>query len=49
MARRLNSTAAQARRIVTTYKQIRIATTDLDDLPRYDTDNIKAMLWKDIA
>jgi predicted nucleic acid-binding protein len=40
--------AAQARQISTIHDEVRLATIDVDDLSRYDTDNVKALHWEDI-
>jgi predicted nucleic acid-binding protein len=41
--------AAQARQVSATEDEVRIATIDVDDLSRYDTDKVKALLWKEIT
>ena len=41
--------AAQARQVSGGREQTRIATIDVDDLSRYDTDTVKAMHWGDIT
>ena len=41
--------AAQARQASGGREQTRIATIDVDDLSRYDTDTVKAMHWGDIT
>jgi predicted nucleic acid-binding protein len=41
--------AAQARQVSTIEDDVRIATVDVDDLSRYDTDRVTAMLWRNIT
>jgi len=40
--------AAQAHQASIEGQEVRIATIDVDDLSRYDTDLVKAVLWRDI-
>lgn len=40
--------AAQAIQAAEAGEEVRIATIDISDLIRYDTENVKALTWKDI-
>lgn len=40
--------AAQAHQASIKHQRVLIATTDIDDLTRYDTELVKAMRWRDI-
>jgi predicted nucleic acid-binding protein len=41
--------AAQAHQATSQHQRVLIATIDIDDLSRYDTEQVKAMRWRDIT